>query len=383
MQSAGDHGPRWRSLLSKTGLSPKTSANYVPMLRRVQRFCVAEGLELDRMTLADVERFISIARPGLRHPTARSQRPQPLLVRRWAERRSHGAGALPAEIAGRPQFEVREPFRRRGLSAKDGQELRGHARQARSRSCEAERWSSTTSDRDALYRFAATLKQTRSTLMTLRVAVSTYWKATGRKRPPELDVSSILGRSGRDPEEGRAALERARRPSWAASQTISQRGRRWAGIGNGLDRLLARQLSRKTARNYLKQLARFGRWCNEIGTTSTPRVATGHELEEYACTLPDGRSMKALTRSALVQYWAITERDDPPLWGIRVPRKRPMRCRALDEDVAVQLATAVERDDRKGLAVVIGLYMGLRRFEIAKLKWSDFEGWLAQVRREG
>ncbi len=55
-----------------------------------------------------------------------------------------------------------------------------------------------------------------------------------------------------------------------------------------------------------------------------------------------------------------------------------MRCRALSEPEAALLAAAARRrGDRKGLAVLLGLYAGLRRSEIAGLRWCQIEdGWL-------
>lgn len=66
------------------------------------------------------------------------------------------------------------------------------------------------------------------------------------------------------------------------------------------------------------------------------------------------------------------------------------RCRAREACLCLLVAapTPGAQDDRRlsrlarpaGLAVVIGLYRGLRRFEIAKLRWADFDSeWLRLV----
>jgi integrase len=59
-----------------------------------------------------------------------------------------------------------------------------------------------------------------------------------------------------------------------------------------------------------------------------------------------------------------------------------MLCRALDEPLARRLAiVARARGDRMGAAVLLGLYAGLRRAEIARLRWSEIgtDGWLTIV----
>ena len=59
-----------------------------------------------------------------------------------------------------------------------------------------------------------------------------------------------------------------------------------------------------------------------------------------------------------------------------------MVCKALDQDDARALVRAARtRGDRKGLAVLLGLYQGLRRAEIAALPWSAIgdDGWVTVV----
>jgi integrase len=105
------------------------------------------------------------------------------------------------------------------------------------------------------------------------------------------------------------------------------------------------------------------------------------ELRDYADTLPHTRSSRALLRSALGCYWSLTGRHDGPLGAVRVPRQRQMKCRALDEEIAARLAVAARaRKDRKGLAVLLGLYSGMRRNEIATLRWGDIaDGWVTII----
>ena len=58
-----------------------------------------------------------------------------------------------------------------------------------------------------------------------------------------------------------------------------------------------------------------------------------------------------------------------------------MECKALEPDDARTLARAARaRGDRKGLAVLLGLYEGLRREEIASTRWDARDGdWLTVI----
>lgn len=134
-------------------------------------------------------------------------------------------------------------------------------------------------------------------------------------------------------------------------------------------------LSRKTIVTYLGSLRRADR---ELDVDTVGAV----ELRDYADTLPMTRSSRALLRSALLAYWRVVGRLDGPAAAIVVPARARMRCRALDDPRAHALArAAVGRHDDKGLAVLFALYSGLRRNEIATLRWRqvDAEGWVTIV----
>lgn len=84
-------------------------------------------------------------------------------------------------------------------------------------------------------------------------------------------------------------------------------------------------------------------------------------------------SQREILRAAMVAAWEVIERDDAPVRALRVPPRPRGRCRALSEDGARQLeAKAWElQDEPCGLATLIGLYSGMRRAEIARLRWED------------
>ncbi len=143
------------------------------------------------------------------------------------------------------------------------------------------------------------------------------------------------------------------------------------------EQLVARGLGKSTVRQYLAVIDAAERYCVEQGTDlrrASPLVVAG-----FADSHPLSWSSRKQVRTALGHYWAITKRKDPPLRAIRVPPKPDMVCRALDEGDARVLAKAARaRGDLAGLAVLLTLYLALRRAEVAGLRWSNFDagGWM-------
>jgi integrase len=292
-----------------------------------------------------------------------------------------GIGALaPPSVSGRSENELRELFLRRGLAPRTVSMYVGIVVRAET-FCRGVGISIDELSAEDLARFASTLPQSRTSLGNARAALGHYWSGIGRRSFPRLDLVEILGVPSKDPLEGLAAREMARE----MTQAMQERSRvseqpTWSEMGFDRDwlvtRLRARHLGPRTAYNYVRQLAHLAQWCIEHGATID--TVSGGLLEEYAEELPRSRSTRGSLRSALTHYFAMTLHPEPPLWAVRVPKARRMVCRALEDDDARTLeAAALARNDQKGLAVIIGLYLGLRRFEIAKLRWADFsDGWL-------
>ena len=138
--------------------------------------------------------------------------------------------------------------------------------------------------------------------------------------------------------------------------------------------LLALGLAPKTARLYARNILAAQRWCaeqNQDLATLLPELVV-----ELAATRPLTHSSRTILRASLRHYWEHVGRDDPPLRAIRVPPEPRPVCRALEEDDARILAKAARaRGDRKGLAVILGLYQAMRREEIATAQWS----WLREA----
>jgi integrase len=164
--------------------------------------------------------------------------------------------------------------------------------------------------------------------------------------------------------------ERPRRRRPARSQVDTERP-------HFRQELLERGLSPRTANYYARTVQRAELWCDRQGVSLAQASAV--TIIEYAATLPRTFSSLSCLHKALAHYWDLCGREDPPLRAIRVPPRRRMECRALDEDQARRLSdVARARGDDHGLAVVLGLYLALRREEIATLRWDCFgqDGWV-------
>jgi integrase len=129
-------------------------------------------------------------------------------------------------------------------------------------------------------------------------------------------------------------------------------------------------LSPKTAYLYVRvldrfeaELARFGADLMTCGPLEVARVVQ---------TWRNSHSSRAQLRGALNHAWDVLGRLDGPIRAVRVPPKPRGRCRALEAEAATILERAAwDRADLPGLAVLLGLYAGLRRAEIAALRWED------------
>lgn len=145
------------------------------------------------------------------------------------------------------------------------------------------------------------------------------------------------------------------------------------------DHLVSLGLAARTVDTYRREVATVEEWCAAHGH-SLARIGPG-AVADYLATRPASYATRRAIRAALDHYWHFTNRRQPPLGAIRVPPQPRMVCRALDDGDARILAKAAERrGDAPGLAVAFGLYLGLRRAEVAGLRWEAFSGgWLRVV----
>lgn len=135
---------------------------------------------------------------------------------------------------------------------------------------------------------------------------------------------------------------------------------------------MAEGLALGTVKLYLRVLANADEWCSGQGSTLADASAT--LIAEYVATRPPSWSNRNLMRAAFGHYWRIVGRLNPPVRAVRVPPKPEWPCQALEEDDARVLAKLArsrsDEGDRRGLAVLFGLYLALRRAEIGRLRWD-------------
>lgn len=150
------------------------------------------------------------------------------------------------------------------------------------------------------------------------------------------------------------------------------------------EQLMLLGLSARSIRQYVRTVQSADRWF--VGRRLDLARATAPPVVAYAETKPKTFASRNLLRAALTHYWSIVGHLAAPIKAIRVPPKPRMVCRALEPPAAARLAAvAVTRADRQGLAVLLALYLGLRREEISVARWDAFagDGWYKVVAGKG
>lgn len=97
------------------------------------------------------------------------------------------------------------------------------------------------------------------------------------------------------------------------------------------------------------------------------------QLAEWAKRLPNSHSSRGQAAAALGHYWEWVGRRNPPAKAIRIPPRPEMVCKTLNEREVRDLIKVSLGWWPQGATVLIGLYLALRRFEIAKAEWGRFD----------
>jgi len=262
-------------------------------------------------------------------------------------------------------------LRRRGLAPKSARDYSALLMRAE-RSCRERGATVLTAPPEMIGRFAGAL--TLDKRAQAASALRHYFAVLGRPDPkvPALRVA------GRQPGRSRARTEGHRRG-------LPHSGHAWDRADNAggarvratRERMLRDGMSETTIRHYSSMLWRAERWADTRGLGLVELDA--RTLAEYSETL-SGASRRIL-RSALRVYYGALGVDDPPIGAVRAPRKARLIPRPLELDEAQRLlVAAVDEGGRRGVAAMLGLLLGLRRFEIAKLRFTDFSaGWVRFV----
>lgn len=137
------------------------------------------------------------------------------------------------------------------------------------------------------------------------------------------------------------------------------------------DYLIGERLGPQTRGIYLRWVRDADEWLREHDS----------DLDEVTPTLlaawadqriPFSHSSRGQAVAALRHYWNQTDRWKPPTRAIRVPPAPEMVCRAIDETAARDVVKVATGWYPEGTAVLCGMYLALRRFEIAKMEWARF-----------
>lgn len=135
-------------------------------------------------------------------------------------------------------------------------------------------------------------------------------------------------------------------------------------------------LSDKSVRLYQRHVDRADQWMKRYAHTSLHWTGP-RELAAYAQTLPNSHSTRGQAVAAFRHYWDWKGRSDPPYRAVRVPPAPEMVCRAITETQTRNLVKVSLGWWPQGTVVLCGLYLALRRFEIAKMEWTRFSDDLA------
>lgn len=138
------------------------------------------------------------------------------------------------------------------------------------------------------------------------------------------------------------------------------------------DYLIGLRLSSTTVRRYQRWIRDAHDWFTERGATLAE--ATNSEIREWSeMRVTDSHACRGQASAALTHYWNHIERWHAPRTAVLVPQAPEMVCRAIEPDEATRLLKASVGWWPQGTAVLCGMFLALRRFEIAKMEWERFD----------
>jgi len=246
----------------------------------------------------------------------------------------------------------------------------------------AARYASYTIQAEEYFRARGTTVLTATDETLARYALSLSAQMRRNARPALRHFFRLYGRPATLPPAFGATRHQAK--GWPAGKRPGHKagsphfGHEWEGEpGPPAERVRASRvhmrrkgLGPRTIGHYSSMLWRAERWAGARGRSLAELDAD--ELGDYSDTL--GAASRRSLRSALRHYYAATGTIDPPIGAIRVGPKRRMVAHPLEDIDARRLFELARADTGKGgTAVLLGLLLGLRCAEIAKLRFDDFD----------
>jgi integrase len=137
------------------------------------------------------------------------------------------------------------------------------------------------------------------------------------------------------------------------------------------EHLLRQGLSDRSADEYVKYARRLLAWAG----AEDPAAVTVTQIRGWStATVPDSWASRKQARSAVRHLMVWAGRDDGAWNTIQVPAKPDAECRALGVDDARTLRdVALLVGGRRGAAVLLVLYTGARRVEVARMRWDHID----------
>lgn len=132
-------------------------------------------------------------------------------------------------------------------------------------------------------------------------------------------------------------------------------------------------LAHRSVAEYTKYVRRADLWLREHQHVELS-AAQPHHVRAWADTLPPSWSTRKQAKTSIGHWQRWAQHPEDLAGAIPVPRKPRMRPRALPDDQAAKLENEAQRAGLPGLAVLLGLYLGMRRCEIAAAAWTGWDG---------
>lgn len=135
--------------------------------------------------------------------------------------------------------------------------------------------------------------------------------------------------------------------------------------------LIGQGLTDSTIRLYVRYASMADQWMRHHHTSL--EWASPSLVAEFTSThVAFSHSSRGQCAAAFRHYWTFRGRADGPVKAVRVPAQPEMVCRAIEEEDARALVKTALGWWPEGTAVLFGLYLALRRTEIARAEWSRF-----------